>query len=742
MFIPFARTVLAGAVLASSLSAFANEQAIQLDNVVVSAAGYEQKVTEASASISVISNQELTQKRFSNLAQALEDVEGVDVRQGTGKTGGLNISMRGMPSDYTLILVDGRRQNSAGNITPNGFGDMNTSFLPPLSAIERIEIIRGPMSTLYGSDAMGGVVNIITKKVAEQWTGSVTQDYTLQEDRDYGDSHKTSIYATGPLVDGLLGLAVKGSYIDRQESDLRFADGSVVSRRGPAAVEGTNATFGGRLTLTPNDSHDLSLEFERGRQKYNNDECQLGNLDGWDSGSATNGCATESPNKINGYDDTIEFEREQLSLTHTGRFDLGTWDSSITHSTTEQKGRTIPGTRGVAYTGYPGIVAGNARKLESTDLVVDSKFVMPLFDSHMLTIGGQWWDAEVIDGIANEKFQQSTWAVFVENEWRIRDDLALTLGARYDDHESFGGHVSPRAYLVWNTSENWTMKGGVSTGYKTPTVNELHDGINGVTGQGRTITIGSPDLDPETSVSTEFGVYYDNYAGFNANATLFHTKFKDKIESGTALANCWSSTNPNQPGCVSYGPGFTQESFSQSVNVGKATTQGLEVASRWAFAPSWSISGNYTFTQSEQKSGDNKGARLTNTPKHMLNASLNWKATERLDVWLKGEYRSERDRFLDRHSQLTAPNKALDSQKSTLKGYEVFQLGGSYRATENLTLSANIYNLFDKDFLDGGYYTTNTGATGWASDYSQTAQSTTGYIEEGRRLWLSANLTF
>jgi outer membrane receptor for ferrienterochelin and colicins len=743
MFIPHVRTALACAVLGGSVSAVAEEDAvINLDKMVVSAAGYEQKITEASASISVVSGEELTQKRFSNLAQALEDVEGIDVRQGTGKTGGLNISMRGMPSEYTLILVDGRRQNSAGNITPNGFGDMNTSFLPPLSAIERIEVIRGPMSTLYGSDAMGGVVNIITKKVATTWGGSITTDYTLQEDRDYGDSQKTSIYATGTLVEGLLGLAVKGSYLTRDESDLRFADGSVVSRRGPAAVEGSNSTLGARLSFTPNANHDLSLEFERGRQVFNNDNCQLGTLDGYASGSGTVGCASRAPNTISGYQDEIEFTREQYSLMHTGRFALGTWDSSLTHSTTEQQGRTIPGQRGVAYTGYPNIVGGNARTLESTDLVLDSKFVMPLLDAHMLTLGGQWWDAEVRDGIASEKFQQSTWALFVENEWRIRDDLALTLGARYDDHETFGGHVSPRAYLVWNTSDHWTLKGGVSKGYKTPSVNELHDGINGVTGQGSTITIGSPDLEPETSVSTELGVYYDNYSGFNANATLFHTSFKDKIESGPSLTNCFFSADPNQPGCVSYGSSFKQEFFAQSVNVGEATTKGLELASRWNFAPAWSLSGNYTFTNSEQKSGDNAGARLTNTPRHMLNASLNWQASERLGLWFKGEYRSERERFLDRHANLSAANKALDDQVGKLKAYEVFHLGGAFQATDNLTLTANLYNLFDKDFLGGEYYRASNGSSAWASHYSQSAQSTTGFIEEGRRLWLSANLTF
>src|SRR5690606_29374463 len=169
MSLPFARTALTTALLGSSLATFAQD-ALILGDTVVSASGFEQKVTEAPASISVISGEELQQKRYNNLAQALGDVEGIDIGQGTGKTGGLNISIRGMDSKYSLILIDGRRQNAAGNVTPNGFGETSTSFMPPMSAIERIEVIRGPMSTLYGSDAMGGVINIITKKVASEWS--------------------------------------------------------------------------------------------------------------------------------------------------------------------------------------------------------------------------------------------------------------------------------------------------------------------------------------------------------------------------------------------------------------------------------------------------------------------------------------------------------------------------------------------------------------------------------------------
>jgi outer membrane receptor for ferrienterochelin and colicins len=746
------RTALASAIaLAASFGAQASEP-IALGDVVVSASGFEQKITEAPASISVINREELQQKRYNNLAQALGDVEGIDIGQGTGKTGGLNISIRGMESKYTLILIDGRRQNAAGNITPNGFGETSTSFMPPLSAIERIEVIRGPMSTLYGSDAMGGVINIITRKVGKEWAGSFTQDYTYQEDRDYGDTRSTSLYASGPLIDELLGLQVRGSLFDRDESNLEFAPGVPMSRRGGSAVEGGNHNIGARLTLTPHADHDFSLDFDRGRQYYENDNCQLGTLDGWGSGPADTGCQTVQPTQANGYSDKLRFERDQYALSHTGRFGFGTLDSSLMRNTTETLGRTIPGGTlgrpgflpiGSPYAGFPSIIVGDDRELKTTNTVFDSKLTAPIGDSNITTVGVQWWKAKMTDSLAGEDFEQTTKAVFAENEWRIRDDLALTLGGRYDDHEAFGGNFSPRAYLVWNTTDNWTLKGGVSRGYKAPDLNDLHGGINGVSGQGSTVTIGNPDLKPETSTTTEFGVYFDNLAGFNANATLFHNKFKDKIAAGDPVSD---------PLCA----GNSNGTCSQNINVDEAVTRGLELAASWNFAPAWTLSGNYTYTDSEQKSGNDKGAPLTNTPAHLANAKLNWQTTDTLNLWLKAEYRGERARFTSKYENLDdngrySTNQSIwDTLGRNTEAYTLLHLGGSFKATENLTLNATIYNLLDKEFNKGKAYTTysynNSGVlttgTAYGTDYANFGQSTTGTVQEGRRLWVSATFDF
>ncbi len=108
------------------------KNAQQLSTIVVSAAGYEQKIKDAPASITVLTQEDFKTKRINSVADALTDVEGIDISPAAGKTGGLNIRMRGMDSEYTLVLIDGRRQNSTGDITPNGFGESNNNFIPYL----------------------------------------------------------------------------------------------------------------------------------------------------------------------------------------------------------------------------------------------------------------------------------------------------------------------------------------------------------------------------------------------------------------------------------------------------------------------------------------------------------------------------------------------------------------------------------------------------------------------------------
>jgi len=706
---PLRRTLISLAIASLPLAASAdNVEPAPMSTVVVTAAGFEQSLREAPASITVLTRDQLEMERFGNLAQALESVEGIDVGAAGDKTGGLNISIRGMPSDYTLILIDGRRQNAAGSVTPNGFGGTATSFMPPIGAIERIEIIRGPMSTLYGSDAMGGVINIITRKVGKTWNGAVSADYTKQEESSFGDVKAGKFYVSGPITSDVLGVSLRGSTQTRDAANISYQNhnSEVRPTMGNNPVKSTIESLGGRLAFSPNRMHDLTLDVDRTRQTYDNTAGQLGTL-----------------GIQGGYGPKQKYNRDQAVVAYRARLGFGTWDSSYMVNQTETIGRTIP-------PGTPGAVAGSARTLEVESKVFDTKLVAP-WGNHLTTIGGQYWDAEMVDGVAPQTFAFTQKALFLEDEWRLMPNLLLTLGARYDDHSIFGGQTSPRGYLVWTASPRWTVKGGVSKGYKTPRVEQLAPGINGFGGQGTIPLVGSPGLKPETSVTTELGFYFDNGAGWTANASLFNNKFNDKITSGTGLINCSYRLAPNRPGCVSFGNWPNVDAFGQSTNVDEAVTRGAEFATRFPIARGWAASANYTYTESEQKSGPNAGKPLGDTPEHSVNARLTWEISDQWNSWLRAEYRS--DRFRDPGT--SAATRAAKETLGDYKGYTQLHLGTSYKINRNVTINAAIYNLLNKDFVDyRSYRAPGAAQPTWSSVYVNNM--------DGRRLWLSVNAEF
>ncbi|MET1114951.1 MAG: TonB-dependent receptor [Comamonas sp.] len=687
-----------------------------LSEVVVSAAGFEQQLKQAPASISVVTRQELETRNYRDLAEALQGVEGIDVMGGTGKTGGLDISIRGMPSDYTLILIDGRRQNVAGDVTPNGYGAALNSFMPPVSAIERIEVIRGPMSTLYGSDAMGGVVNIITRKVAKQWGGEVSLSAGVPQDSAWGDQGRANFYLSGPLKTDVLGLAVRGSIYDREASDWVLPPDAAqpAGARNPAPADTRQHNIGARLTLAPARGHDLWLDVEQGRTRYDNSDGRLGNRDAL------------APRNPPGYADTLRFNRDQIAIGHNAHLGFGKLETSLMRTETETLGRTIPGAAVPARD--PRI--GTARELSTTNVVLDSKLIAPLGDAHLLTVGGQWWDAKLTDGLLPDRHGQTMWSLFAEDEWRLRENLTATLGGRYDHHDAFGGQVSPRAYLVWDASRQWTIKGGVSRGFRAPRLNQLIDGVSGVSGQGAVLNIGNPHLQPEVSTNTEISALFDSLQGVTASGTLFHNKVKDKISSGgscvgQAISSC--SFNPTA---------------DYSINVDQAKTWGLELSSRAQLAREWSMRVGYTWTHSEVIEGGVKTGQLALTAKHIATAQLDWNPNAQWRLWLRGEYRGKSPRFNALPETLSAANRAIyDVLGDHTKAYGLLHLGGSYELTKSVTLGANIFNLLDKDFRK--YRLVNANGTPTPINaYFQGGSSIAGATPPGRTLWLTANVKF
>src|SRR5699024_4799797 len=133
-----------------------------------------------------------------------------------------------------------------------------------------------PMSTLYGSDAMGGVINIITRKVAKEWGGSVTTSYLLQQHSKAGDEKTASIAVHGPLIEDTVGLSLLSDVKRRDASDLYLNHCSKLTKRCPSPMEVRVHIIDTKLSYPPTENQDFTLDVDSAKQKYNNDACQLG----------------------------------------------------------------------------------------------------------------------------------------------------------------------------------------------------------------------------------------------------------------------------------------------------------------------------------------------------------------------------------------------------------------------------------------------------------------------------------
>ncbi len=664
----YTRHRLAGAIALATLTATQAraEQALALQpTTVVSAAGYEQNIAQAPASISVITREQLEKQSYSNIVDAVKNIPGVYV---TGGGQMQDISIRGMTSSYTLYLVDGRPISAGRSVNTNGSDGGKQIGLPPLSMIERIEVIRGPMSSLYGSEAMGGVINIITRKGANEWGGTLSTEYThslndLQEDESY-----TSLYLAGALVPDLLGLRLNGGFTRTQEAEYIGGDDSAAS-----TPDGKRKQGGAELFLTPDSSNRFALSYEAARL---------------DESAHPGKSVAYSPTAVAS---STEYDKDIFVLSHEGHYENLQINTYLQKDISER-------------------VQELTKKEEVTTFNTQASY---FWGEHVITLGGRYKEEELtrkdnglLSFLPDAVGEMDRWiaAVYSEIDWGVSDDLRVTTGVRYDDDEFFGGQVSPRVYGVYTFTPELTLKGGISTGYKQPSLTDATEGFGGTTGGGgwqaiaphsRAISIGNPDLQPETSTNYEVGFNYtDRASGLSTSVMAFHTQYKDKIAEDR-FCSTDASGNANRNNYAAWSCNYGGERWyflSTRKNISEAIIQGIEWTLDYDILPSLRLTSSYTYTESEQKSGEFKGEPLNKQPKHMANALLDWQINNRLSAWVQGNYRSETSDYISR-----------TSMSEGTPGYGFVDIGGVYRLTESVDLKAGLYNVANKEITNEDY---------------------------------------
>lgn len=658
---------------------------IVLETIVVTASSQAVDIREAPASITVISAEEIEKKPVASLAELLKRVPGVT--GGLSSNGeGSKIKLRGMPDNYTLILVDGKRIGSSAhtNYRPDR-GRQDLDWISP-DMIERIEVVRGPMSSLYGSDAMGGVINIITKKVQDHWGGSATFNYTQPTTSgNRGRTFQSGVVVSGPVADNV-GLRLNASQT-RREADSGFtnyAGGASDLNQINGSSGYVRNSFGAQVNIQPTENHDISLEATYGVEK----NLASKNITEMDSSTGTVG---DTDVQLQWGSDKLEKQGYNVS-----------WDGRWAHD--------ISSKLSAYYNDYD--QSANGLSAKSNEAIVEGQVNMPFnfVVPHQLSVGGQWRRSELdnsstigtpikdkdgnivpsYDGdnyAGKSKLDGTNWALFLEDTLELHEKVKLTLGNRYDHDEKFGDHHSPRAYLVFLPTDDWSIKAGVAKGFRAPTIKESTAGAatksggrgcNSLLGQtwidengkphvydknsGGCYMAGNPNLKPEETTNYEFGINYTGF-GTDINLTYFYTDFENKIEY-TPLG-------------FMHGVWWTQMN-----NIQKARTEGLEFSARLPLHErlNWTNSATY-FLQSKNL---DTGAALINTPELTVSSALDYQVTDPWSVQLSAQYTGKQ--------YTTDVTKATSLQKA----HTTFDLSTSYAASDDVTIRAGITNLLNK----------------------------------------------
>ncbi len=481
--------------------------------------------------------------------------------------------------------------------------------------------------------------------------------------------NQLSFYLNGPIIEDKLGLQIWGRRLVSEESGILD---------GPRERRDLDLT--GRLTWTPVQDHEFALEY--GKTTIESRATPGESL-----------ALTDDPYRR---DNT----REDLALSYSGQWGNVTTELSFQREVGER----------TSYEWMNNTLVESARSPEITNYVTDGKVTAPFtfYGDHTFVGGFQHIRAELKDqnpGLGDGidyTYTSEEWAVFAEDEWWISPDFAVTAGLRYTESDAFGGEVTPRLYAVWNASPALTIKGGVSTGYRTPSIRQTVPGYYYTTQRGAGVIVSNANLKPESSTSYELSALWQS-GPVELGATAFRTEFTDKIEN----------RNTGQPVVVN---GTTYNRW-EYYNVQDATIQGLEMTVRADLSDSVSLRGSYTYTDSSQDSGTYKGLPLSRTPEHAASLRLDWQTPiAGLDTWGAVTYHGDEVNSGARIGTNGTPY-AYDASGSAIAyeydGYTTFDLGVSYEITEAATLNAAIYNVTDTSVTDSDNNTYQPGRTLW-----------------------------
>lgn len=486
---------------------------VLLSPVVITATRLPTSAEEVASSVTVITSQEIDSKQERTLPDVLKDVPGLNVVQTGGPGGQTSLFMRGTNSNHTKVLIDGI--DVSDPTTPNGAFDFAHLLT---SDIDRVEVLRGPQSGLYGSDAIGGVVNIITKKGTgpAQFTGSLeggsfdtfnqTGGVSGSTDR-YNYALDVAHFRSGATPVTPLNLLPPGE----KRNDDTYDNKTISTKLGAKLADNFDIGFVVRYV-------DTTLQF-----------------------------TGENFNVFPAVPDSTRSESDTQQL-----FTRGTAHLMLFNGVFDQ-------TVGVGYTDYdrhdlsPDTVTTRNR---GDRVKVDWQGNIKLAESEILTVGAEHQLDEIVESPVSARMTNN--AGFFQLQSGLGERLFDTVSLRYDNNDHFGGEATYRiapAFLIPQIGTK--IKGSVGTGFKAPSLNELFVSFPSFG------FFANPKLKPETSFGYDVGFeqsVMEHRILFGA--TYFHNDISDLITTnaaGTSFDNVSKATTYGVESFVLYQPLDTVE---------------------------------------------------------------------------------------------------------------------------------------------------------------------------------------
>lgn len=446
-----------------------DEQNFNFDEYVVTANRMPVKRTEVAANVTVISHEEIEKGNFSSVPEILR-TSNVNLEEGSsGTIPFLNGDNR------VLILVDGIRMNWDQVILSGSKGGVNLNNLA-VKNIDRIEIVRGPSSSLYGSDAVGGVINIITRKA----TGASTSIAT--EFGSWG-MRKYNLSTENKLANGY-GYLITAEHKKQDNIEYKNAATGNIETLPQSYLEQNTVTM--RLDKELRAGRSLSLQMEHIDKDY--------------------GFGGTAPGRLWHYENGFgKSQDDNMALTyHFGTSNL--FRVYRNHSTDKV---SYDGTT----TGYD--VERNATGAEWQQ----SK---RLNDQHTLVGGADWRQTDFTYSSQGIDDTYYTKAVFLEDHWQLPSNWTVTLGSRFDDHSIIGDHITSRITANRKMNDMTNVYASWGQFVKAPQVEDLFSNTQ--------YFIGNPNLRPETGDTFTIGINTKLTGGTKIDASIFSSRVKDAID--------------------------------------------------------------------------------------------------------------------------------------------------------------------------------------------------------------------